>query len=201
MVTKRTARALPPGVIGLPTTTWIAYFADGELSLEQMNVLAGDGCGVRCGASPPLGTIFDIAFRLSTSKETVRAKGEVLGHLPTTPAGLKLRDKLGERAMPAIMSAGAADSATTIFRLDDIKPPTAAAQPKRPKKVTELRGFCLRFLEVDDDGEQAIAHHLRTSKMLADRLAAQAGRSLQDERLAVADTFHEGDLSKRALDW
>lgn len=62
-------------------------------------------------------------------------------------------------------------------------------------------GFCIHFLDLDAKGIAAIEKHLRTSRALADRLAAQGGRSVPADRLAIADAFHAGDLSKRARDW
>lgn len=194
-----------PPAVGVPTTTPIAFLWEGALYLERMNILAFDGAGILCDEIPPIGTVLPVVFRLSTAKAVTRCKAEVLGTLPTTPAGLTLRQKHGDKALPAITGAGVSDSATAIFRLSDLKPAPAPppGQSAGPEEghIVQATGFCLHFLELSAEGKAAIKHHLTTSKQLADRLAAQGMRSITEERLAIADTFTEGDLSRRALDW
>src|SRR5690606_27329626 len=111
----------------------------------------------------------------------------------------------GKGAPPPVPVAGVGDSATAIFRMADLadgarrspvpQPPSAPGASEAPA------GLCLRFVDLDEVGRRAVAHHLQTSRQLADRIAAQGGTSVAEARLAIADSFHEGDLSRRALDW
>ena len=193
----------------MPTTTPIAFAvakAAGEarMFLEKMNILSVQGCGVLCHEPPAVGAVLRVVFRLSTSHDATRCRAEVVGAVPTTPAGWVIHSKRvakGDAPLAHIPAGGISDSATAIFRMADLapspKPPSADPLPR----VGIAQGFCLRFVDLDDAGRAAVEHHLRTSRALADRLAAQGGRSAAADRLAIAETFHEGDLSKRALDW
>jgi hypothetical protein len=195
---------MPPTSIaaGVATSTLVAFEHGGKLHLERMSLLAEDGAGVLCEMLPPVGTTFAIAFRLSTAPASITGRAEVIGHVPTTPAGLALQKKLGDKALPSILAAASDDSATTIFRMSDLpRPQTRKSAAPPPTGPEQSRGFALRFVALEGDGKQRVEHHVRTSRQLSERLEAQGSRGEAAERPRIAETFHEGDLAKRALDW
>lgn len=198
------AKKKPRPFIGVATTTQIAFVHDGELHLERMNVLAEDGAGVLCDALPGVKSVVQVAFRLSTAKGAVRGRARVVGHTPTTPAGLALRSEIGERAFVSSMGAAIGDSATAIFRLGDLE----AAKPKKPAApaaaTATATGFALEFVELDAASREAIRHHVAFSRRLTDKMAARGDRlvsTTEDERDTMVALFDEGDLSKKAMDW
>jgi hypothetical protein len=200
---KKPAKKEPRPFIGVATTTQIAFVLERKLFLERMNVLAENGAGVLCETLPDEGTLMPVAFRLSTAKELVRARARVLGHFPTTPAGLALRDQIGERAFVSSMGAAIGDSATAIFRMGDLE----AAKPKKPAAPpapAQVGGFAVEFVEVDEPSREAIRHHVEFSRRLSDKMAARGDHlvsTTEDERDTMAALFDEGDLSKKAMDW
>jgi len=205
MVKKKRAPAKkkPRPFIGVATTTQIAFVHDGKLFLERMNVLAENGAGVLCEVLPAKNSAVTVAFRLSTAKSVVRARARVIGHFPSTPAGLALRDQIGEPAFVSSMGAAIGDSATAIFRMGDLE----KAKPKKAPVTTpptKAAGFSLQFVEIDDDSRGAIRHHVEFSRRLSDKMAARGEQLVsitEDERDTMAALFDEGDLSKKAMDW
>ncbi len=197
---------VPALAVGVPTTTTLAFRFNETLYLERMSVLSAEGAGVLSEMIPPKGTEITVIFRLSTAESATRCRAVVRGNIPTTPGGLRLRAKAGDKVLPAITGAGISDSATAIFRMGDLEPSSAPSvgvgrSHSRPESGRAAVGFSIEFLDLDPTGRGAVDHHIETSQFLADRLAAQGGRSVKDDRLAVSETFHAGDLSKRALDW
>lgn len=199
-----------PGGIGVPTTTPLAFYHAGQLELGRMNLLAEDGCGVLSEAPPATGARVQIAFRLSTRRQQIRCQAEVLATLPTTPAGLELRQRGGAQAFKVAMSAAVADSATAIFRVSELeRPRRAPAAPAElgPQVATAGQlpaGFCLRFVDLSATDREHVVAHLRLSRRLSEQLAAREGRLVAlgpDERQTMAAYFDEGDLRKKAEDW
>jgi hypothetical protein len=193
-------------LIGVATTTPLAFFLEGKLYLERMNVLAQDGAGVLSEVVPPIGTHLQIVFRLSTTSDAVRCRGEVLAGVPTTPNGVLLRSKVGERAFKAAMGSTIGDSATMIFRTEDLEKlrpkKTAATQTRQPARQS---GFCIRFLDLDAHGAGLVAEHLQISRRLSEQLALHGGKLegiARNEQATMSAMFDDdGDLSKKARDW
>jgi len=193
-------------LIGVATTTPLAFFYEGKLYLERMSVLADDGAGVLSTTTPPIGTHLQVAFRLSTAAETVRCRAEVLAALPTTPNGVLLKAKVGERAFKAAMGSTIGDSATMIFRTEDLEKLKPKHQPPADlAPVAKREGFCIRFLDLDATGKALVHHHLETSRRLGEQLAARGGQRVSvgsDERATMSAMFDDdADLSKKAESW
>jgi hypothetical protein len=201
---KKRVQQKPRPFIGVATTTQIAFVHDGELYLERMNVLAEDGAGVLCDTLPPVDAVVQVAFRLSTAKSVVRARARVVGHFPTTPAGIVVRDKIGEPAFVSSMGAAIGDSATAIFRMGDLE---ASRKPKKPSPAaapSAAPGFALAFVELDEACSGAVRHHVAFSRRLTNKMAARGDQlvsTTEEERDTMAAMFDEGDLSKKAMDW
>lgn len=194
-------------LVGVPTTTPIAFQSAGLLYLERMNILAEDGCGILCDTVPLPGEVLPVVFRLSTQKVAIRCRVSVEGSIPTTPGGLKLAQSLGEKGLHAATSSSIGDSATMMFRLDDIKP-EPKLRPRTPgdgAPVHKAPGFCARFVDLGKDGCEAVARHLRISQRLADQLSTHAGGGAvtvtDKDRSALTQMFAEEGLSERAKDW
>ena len=193
-------------LIGVATTTPLAFFWDGKVFLERMSVLAEDGAGVLCELLPPVGTHLQIVFRLSTASQAIRCRAEVLALVPTTPNGVLLRDKVGERAFKAAMGSTVGDSATMIFRTEDMEKlrPKPRDATDGPHTVSQF-GFCIRFLDLDAHGKALVKSHLEISRRLGEQLAAHGGKMVnlgQDERSTMSAMFDDdADLSKKAQDW
>ncbi len=183
----------------------MAFCADGVLYLERMSVLAADGAGILCDTPLPKGAVVPLAFRLSTAKQAVRCRGEVLGSVATSPAGLKLHDRLGAQAFAKVATAGLGDSATVMFRLSDLEEQAREQRKPAALPLQPPSGFCVRFVDLDEVGQQAVTHHLQVSRRLSEQLAVRGGRLVEigeNERRTIARLFEEDeDLSKKALDW
>lgn len=191
--------------VGVGTTTAVAFVSAKKLYLERMNVLASDGAGILCAELPEVGEIMPIAFRLSTARELVRCKAEVLEHVPTTPAGLKLRARIGDAAFKSSVGAAIGDSATAIFRVADLEKASAGRRkpPERSATATAA-GFAVRFVEMDEASRAVVVRHVETSRRLGEHLAARGDHMIattEDEGEQIGALFEEGDLSKRAMDW
>ena len=193
-------------LIGVATTTPVAFFLEGKIFLERMNVLAEDGAGVLSDVAPPVGTHLQVVFRLSTAREAVRCRAEVLAEVATTPNGVLLRAKLGERAFKAAMGSTIGDSATMIFRTEDLeKMRPKKAEAADPAVLLHRAGFCVRFLDLDAHGKELVHNHVETSRRLGEQLAAHGGKLVDlsnDERATMSAMFDDdADLSKKAKDW
>ena len=205
----RPAGATPPRAsIGVPTTSVVAFVSTGVLYLERMSVISEDGAGVLCDALPVEGEELPLCFRLSTHKGTLRARGRVMGHKPTTPAGLSLAQREGDAALHAVTGT-MGDSATMMFRLSDLEKQQGAPKPSghaahKARATERAAGFCVRFVDLAPDVAAALARHLRISRRLGDQLSSAGGRVVElseDDRPGLANLFDEGNLSKRAMDW
>jgi hypothetical protein len=187
--------------IGVATTTPIAIATEAALVLEPMNVLAEDGCGVPSDAVVMIGKTVSVAMRLSTAKRTIRCTAKVLGDVATTPAGLSLRDKLGQAALSEAMSFGG--SATAIVSRADLeKMRAAAAQPKAEKPFHSKpapAGFCLRFVDLKPDDLALVQHHIRASRELEAKAAIGNAQASMDRKIGLA--FDDPKLSQKASDW
>lgn len=194
------ARTQPRPFIGVATTTQVAFVHHGELYLERMNVLAEDGAGVLSETLPAEETVLPVAFRLSTAEVAVRARARVAGHVPTSPAGLALRERAGEPTSVSSIGAVIGDSATAIFRVGDLE----AARVQVAPASGPATGFALAFIDLSPEQRAAICRHVELSRRLSDKLAARGDRlvsTTEDERATMAALFDEGDLSKKAMDW
>ncbi len=197
--------------LGVGTSTPIAFVAGGVLYLERMNVLAEDGAGVMCDVLPKIGEVVPVVFNLSTRREAVRCKGEVLGEVATTPGGLALHQRLGAKAFAKVAMAGMGDSATVMFRLSDLEAQRKPKAPEDPKaKAVEgkplepPRGFCIRFVELGAGGLEAVRHHISTSRRMSEQLAMRGEKVVEigeNERRTMEQLLDERDISKKAMDW
>ncbi len=181
--------------IGVATTTQIALVIGGEPWLEPMNILADDGCGVPTTAPASIGAKIAIAFRLSSSKRTIRCKAEVVAETATTPAGMKLRQTHGDEALDDAMSLG--DSATSIVRLDAVAKVKAKAKPQA--KSTKSTGLCLRFLDLSPPDLALVRAHIAHSREIETRLAIGNESTSADRKIGLA--FDDPKLSDKANDW
>ena len=198
---------LPPR-IGVATSTPVAFVIGGELYMERMSVLAEDGAGILCPIAPKLGEIIPVVFRLSTRRDVVRCRGEIVGDVATTPAGMQLHARLGKKAFAKVAMAGMGDSATVMFRLADLEqrdkraPDPKAAEP--PKSAEPPPGFSLRFVGLDDAGQEAVRHHVQMSRKMSEQLAMRGEAVVEigeNERRTMQQLLDEPDISKKALDW
>lgn len=193
----------PKPFIGVPTTTPVAFLHSGKVHLERMAVLGEDGAGILAPVALPVGETLEVVFRLSSSSVSVRAAAVVEGDVPTTPAGLQLRAKLGDQALKAALGGTPGDSATMMFKLSDLD--VVQKQSKAQAYAGKATGFCIRFTGLDDAGKAAVAHHIKTSRALGDQMGAQGGSAValaEDDRKTLAvSAFDSGDISKRAMDW
>jgi len=191
-------------VVGVPTTTPLAFLSAGVLYLERMNILAADGCGVLCEALPLVGEEIPLVFKLSTHKEALRCKGRVEGTIPTTPSGLQLAQTLGEKGLHAATSSSMGDSATMMFRLSELKEMGKAASAPTPSRPVKAVGFCVRFLDLSTAAQAAVTRHINVSRKLGDQFATRGGGMVslnEDDRNTLATMFSDGELSNRAKDW
>ena len=196
--------------IGVATTTPIAFMSSGVLSLERMAVLSEEGCGVFCVELPLQGSTLQVVFRLSTGAHSVRCDARVEALFPTTPGGLELRARLGEREFNAVISSNPGDSATMMFRMADLesahqqKKPQKPVQAPRPSGPGRAPGFCLRFVNLDEKGKAAVARHVKISRQTGELLSRRGEGMVQlgeDDRKTLASAFDVDNLSKKALDW
>lgn len=192
--------------VGVATTTPIAFVSAGTLYLERMSMLAADGAGILSEHVPAVGEVIPVVFTLSTSKQAIRCQARVAGEVPTTPTGLTLRREIGDGAFFAAVASTGGDSATMMFRLSDFekRPPRPAAPPPGNRPGQAARGFCVRFVDLSDDGRAAVEKHLRISRQLGDQLARRGDRMValvEDDRARLSEEKEGDDLSKRALDW
>jgi hypothetical protein len=207
MATKSTSAGPARGkpFVGVGTTTAVAFVSAKKLYLERMNVLAVDGAGILCAELPEVGKIMPIAFRLSTARALVRCKAEVLEHIPTTPAGLEVRAKIGDAAFKSSVGAAIGDSATAIFRVADLEKAGAARhQPTGRSATATAAGFAVRFVEMEEASKAIVERHVATSRRLGEHLAARGDHlvaTTDDEGEQIGALFDDGDLSKRAMDW
>jgi hypothetical protein len=190
--------------LGVSTTTLVAFVHAGELYLERMCILAEDGAGIVCATLPPVGAELPLCFRLSTARTAVRCRGKVLAPVATTPAGVALREREGDRAFRAAVGAAIGDSATAVFRMADLEGKRAKRRPRGAAGATAVVGFSVRFVTWQEGGQEAVRRHIAFSQRLREQLAAR-GEGLvstsEDERPTLASYFDEGDLSGRAKDW
>ena len=118
----------------------------------------------------------------------------------------RARDKVGERAFKAAMGSTVGDSATMIFRTEDMEKlrPKPRDATDGPHTVSQF-GFCIRFLDLDAHGKALVKSHLEISRRLGEQLAAHGGKMVnlgQDERSTMSAMFDDdADLSKKAQDW
>ena len=206
-----TAKARP--FIGVSTTTPIAIVVDKELTLEPMNIVAEDGCGVPSDAPAPLGKTVAIAFRLSSAKRSIHCKAKVVDEIATTPAGLKLQKELGDDAFTDAMQLK--ESATSIVRREDLermkKQAQAAASAKKKSGGATDRtfpvaqskrppaGFCLEFVGLGKDDAALIQAHIRASRELEAKLAVGNVQASADRKMGLL--FDDPDLSDKANNW
>jgi hypothetical protein len=206
---------------GVATTTPVAFVAQGTLHLERINMLADDGAGILTSVKVSVGEVLPVAFRLSTSKEAIRCRAEVLADIATTPSGLRLRDKVGTQTFVSIATAQLGDSATVMFRLSDLQEQAeaerrakeaAAASPTGAggavaavDAAAALCGISIKFLDLDAVSRQAVERHLRLSRHMSEMLALRGGKMVElgeNERKTMSRLLdEEGNLSARALDW
>ena len=164
--------------------------------MERMSLLSVQGAGVLSRVLPDTGSCLPVAFRLSTHPKMFRCTTEVLAHLPTTPEGVALKKRLGKGADRVISLAAMKQSATSIFRMEDVQ------RNEEPSTVAEaIHGFSIRFVDLDAEDQKLLQNHVMHAIRLQKKLDAKAGDSVTDARLSMTEMFHEGDLSKRALDW
>ncbi len=204
MAEREQGRAAPTSAaqIGVATTTVVAFTHAGKLFLERMNIIAEDGAGVLCAEPPPVGAELQLVFRLSTARQAIRAEGRVEALVATTPAGVELHRRLGDREFKAAIGAAIGDSATAIFRASDLEG-SRARRPSRPPPAA-AQGFSVRFTSLDPAGVKAVRRHVGFSLQLRQQLAARGEQLVEtapDERPTLASYFDEGNLSERAKDW
>ncbi|MBI5494330.1 MAG: hypothetical protein HY904_04835 [Deltaproteobacteria bacterium] len=198
---------MSPRFVGVPTTTPVAFQSAGLLYLERMNILSEEGCGILCDSVPIIGEIIPLVFRLSTQKRTLRCRARVEAAIPTTPAGVKLAAELGEKGLHAATASTMGDSATMMFRMEDLQRAAVEAQKpvqKSTRPVGKATGFAVSFVDLDKDARDLVAAHIRISRRLSDQVARQGGASsslAEDDRSTLKSMFDEDGLSDRARDW